>query len=69
MRGGGMIFYSDDPAADAERYMAYQDMKLARRPKCDCCGNHIQEETALYYNDVYICDKCVERNTQYVEDE
>lgn len=63
------MFRSDDPARDAERYMAYLDAKLARRPKCDCCGEHIREDSALWYKGVYICDSCVELNIQYIEEE
>ena len=64
-------FYSDDPARDAERYMMAQDILLARRPQCDCCGNHIREDSALHYVtskvDIWICPECVEDKTEYIE--
>ena len=62
---------SNDPVLDAERYMNAQDIRLARRPKCDCCGEHIQDETALHYVtrevDIWICLDCIEGNTEYIE--
>ena len=37
-------------AMDYER-----EMKLARMPVCECCGEHVQTETAFYYNDQWFC--------------
>ena len=66
-----MPFRSEDPARDAERYMMAQDIRLARRPKCDCCDKHIQDETALHYVtrklDIWVCLECIEDNTEYIE--
>lgn len=65
------LYRSDDPARDAERYMMAQDIRLARRPKCDCCGEHIQDDSALHYVtsevDIWICLECIEDNTEYIE--
>ena len=61
------IFRSDDPALDAERYTMVQDILLARRPQCHCCGEHIQEERALHYQDIWLCDECVDNNQEYIE--
>lgn len=65
------MYPSDDPAREAERYMMAQDIRLARRPVCDCCENIIQEETALHYVtrtiDVWLCESCIEKNTEYIE--
>lgn len=67
------LYRSEDPALDAERYMIAQDIRLARRPKCDCCDKHIQDETALHYRtskvDIWICLGCVEDNTEYIEED
>lgn len=64
-------YRSDDPARDAERYMMAQDIRLARRPQCDCCDKHIQDDSALHYVtskvDIWICLGCVEDNTEYIE--
>lgn len=65
------MYFSDDPARDAERYMAELDARLARRPVCDCCGEHIQDDEALHYTtrevDIWLCLECVEDNTEYIE--
>ena len=36
-------------------HQAEQDRWLEKRPICDCCGEHIQEDRAFYYNDQYFC--------------
>lgn len=54
-----MIYMSDDPARDAERYMADLDKKLAKRPMCDYCQNHIQDDSALHYNGIWLCNSCI----------
>ena len=65
------LYRSDNPARDAERYMMALDIKLARRPKCDCCDKHIQDNEALHYRtrkiDIWICLECVEDNKEYIE--
>ena len=64
---------TDDPEADYDRYMRAQDEWLERRPKCDCCGEHIQEESALHSVtsniDIWICAVCIENNTEYIEED
>ena len=65
------MFRSDNPVRDAERYMDYLDQKLARRPVCDCCGEHIQDNEALHYvtnkMDIWLCLECIEDNTELIE--
>lgn len=65
------LYRSDNPVLDAERYMMAQDIRLAKRPVCDCCGNHIQEEMALHYVtrtlDIWLCQECIDDNTEYIE--
>lgn len=65
------LYRSEDPARDAERYMMAQDIRLARRPKCDCCRGHIQDDEALHYVtskvDIWLCLECIENNTEYIE--
>ena len=66
-------FMSDDPVRDAERYIDAQDARLARRPQCDCCEKHIQDETAFHYVtskiDIWICNECIDDNTEYIEED
>ena len=65
------MFLSNDPARDAERYMKAQDILLARRPMCCGCHRHIQDDEALHFQtkqeDVWLCRKCVEDKTEYIE--
>ena len=65
------MYLSDDPARDAERYMRALDEKLERRPQCCVCRRHIQDEEALHFQtkqeDVWLCMKCVEDKTEYIE--
>ena len=50
--------------------MEYErEMKLARMPKCECCGEHIQTEEAFYYNDQWFCMDCEEELMQLVWDD
>lgn len=66
-----LLIMTDDPERDADRYMEAQDILLARRPRCDCCGEHIQEESALHYVtksvDIWLCQDCIDGNTEYIE--
>ena len=65
------MYLSDDPAWDAERYMRAMDMKLARRPMCHCCGEHIQDDENLHYTaielDIWLCQECIENHMEYIE--
>lgn len=52
--------YTDNPVADAERYMAEQERELQKLPKCSECGEHItSDECWVIENEVY-CPDCAE---------
>lgn len=51
------MMWTDDPELDFERYEAEQIERIERLPVC-CCNEHIQQETALYYNDQWVCEYC-----------
>ena len=57
-----MRYYTGNPVADHLRYEADREEWLECRPVCECCGEHIQEEYAFYYNDQWFCrnDECEE---------
>lgn len=65
------LYRSEDPVLDAERYTTALDILLARRPQCDCCKKHIQDEEALHYVtrkiDIWVCLECIEDNTELIE--
>jgi hypothetical protein len=58
--------YSSDPNIDFLEHDREAERWLESRPVCSICGNHIQEEYALYLDD-WICPDCVKENTKYVE--
>ena len=62
-----MIVFSDDPVRDADRHDAEQERWLKNRPICSICGEHIQDDSALYLDD-WICDECVDANRKWIID-
>ena len=50
--------YTDDPVMDAQRHYEELEEKLQRMPTCECCGEPIQQEEAIYYNDQWCCMDC-----------
>ena len=67
------MYYSDDPIADFNRYEADQEEQLDKLPKCDICGEPIQDDY-LYdiYGDIF-CEECLKdkfrKNTEdYIDD-
>lgn len=42
---------------------------LSKRPVCDYCGEPIQEDSAIYLNNEWICDSCADDFRRCIEDE
>lgn len=63
-----MMFYTDDPVADFQRLDRAQSERLAKRPVCSECDNHIQDETAYLINGEWICENCMNTYKKYVDD-
>ena len=66
-----MMFYSDDPIRDYLRHDAQQEAWLKSRPKCSCCGEHIQDEQAYRFGgkkEVWICEECMCVHLEYVDE-
>jgi formylmethanofuran dehydrogenase subunit E len=62
------MFRTDDPIADFHRYDVEQCEKLSKRPKCEYCGEHIQDDF-YYYVDGIVCGECLDENhKRYIED-
>ena len=57
--------YTDNPIADFEAYEYEREKNLSKRPKCDICGEPIQED---YYYEIgeKICEGCM---TEYFRKE
>lgn len=49
----------DDNYSLWERHEREKERWLEHRPTCAYCDNHIQEATAIYINDEWICDDCI----------
>lgn len=45
-----------------------QEEWLERRPKCICCGEHIQEDFAVQLRGDYYCDRCLDDMRVSIED-
>ena len=69
---------TDNPHADFDRYDAEQQRRLDKLPKCDKCGEPIQDEDLYDFEDGnLICEECVleyineryKRKTDYYTEE
>lgn len=54
------MFTTDNPIADYDRYDRERTKWLERKPKCEECGHHIQQETAVRIGDKWYCDECLD---------
>lgn len=61
--------WTDDPVADAAAYTEEQDRRLARRPVCKCCGEHIQDDWAYYFDGDWICEDCMDDFRAYIDED
>lgn len=59
---GEMMFYSDDPVRDAERYDRYLAKQEEELPQCHCCGDPIQDDFYYEINGDAICEDCLQEN-------
>lgn len=60
LKEGVQMIYTDDPAADFDRWDAAQGETLAQLPVCVDCGEHIQQETAVFIGGEWYCDSCID---------
>lgn len=61
--------YTDNPILDVEQHDAEQQAKLDKLPVCECCGEPIQQEKAIYYNDQWCCIDCEEEFWQNIRED
>ena len=62
-----MIYYSDNPAADYERYVADQEKALEQFPRCAGCGERIITEHLYKIGGEPFCEECIESCRMTVE--
>ena len=51
-----------DPTDAFERHDREQQRWLERRPKCDICGEHIQDEYCYMIGGETVCPECLEND-------
>lgn len=61
-----MMFRTDNPDRDFDRWQAAQDAKLERQPKCDLCEEHIQDDCYYEIEGSIICPECMERSKKWL---
>ena len=68
-----MLFRTDDPVLDFDRYDMELERRRARRPICERCGEHIQSENLWDINGTLYCPECAriefEQETDFYTDE
>ena len=57
------MFYSCDPERDAALYDAERQKEIDKLPKCDVCGNPIQDEDLYDLDGTLVCEECL--NAEY----
>lgn len=50
--------WTDNPILDAEVYFDRLETQRQQLPKCDCCGEPIQDEFCYEFDGDLICDEC-----------
>ena len=61
--------WTDDPARDYDRWCDEQDKKLERRPRCCLCEEHIQDDSAVYIDGDWYCDRCLDEHRQMIDED
>ncbi len=56
------MMWTDNPVADAERYMAEQEEELKKLPVCDYCKKPIQDDYLYDLEGDIICEACMNKH-------
>lgn len=54
------MMWTDNPVRDANDYELENEKRLEQKPQCECCGEHIDQESAVRINGMYFCDNCID---------
>jgi formylmethanofuran dehydrogenase subunit E len=60
--------FIDEAKRDFEYWDQELNRRLERRPYCEICGEHIQDEFAFYHDGTWICERCIKENTTSLDD-
>ena len=60
--------YTDDPAADYDAYCLEQEAAMESLPRCEECGQRIEDECCYVINDEPICETCIEQYKVFTTD-
>lgn len=63
------MFYSDRPDFDLQMKEQFLEMRRMRKPKCACCDEHIQQESAVKINGYFFCDRCLDEMREELEED
>ena len=55
-----MIWLSDNPASDAERWEEEKRHMYDNRPICSECGEHIRSDYGYWFGKQMICQDCLD---------
>lgn len=55
-----MMFRTDDPIRDAALYYEQQERENASLPKCEICGEAIQDDYAYLLDCGLVCAECLD---------
>ena len=68
-----MFIMSGDPLRDADMYDMERQKELDKLPKCDICGEPIQDDFLYDLDGTLVCDECLKTEYRkpvddYIED-
>ena len=63
------MFYTNDPLRDFENYDADQEERVQKLPRCECCGDNIQQRKAVCYDGRWSCEYCEEEFWQSIRED
>lgn len=63
------MIWTDNPVADAAAYDAECERRLQRRPVCDECHEHIQDDHYYDIRGMIICPDCMREHKEDIEED
>ena len=63
-----MSYRSENLAADIRRRLNDEEYWITRRPICDECGHHIQDNDLYVIHGKIMCPECVEDCRRWTDD-